>query len=248
MNQSYVKQNVVSGFMIASLLLGIVFFVTNHLDFIIAAFENTKFNVPNVCYAILRMFSCIILPTIFIAPSLFPYSKIKITKICYWLLSILYLLTTTWLVYFFRSGYVFENLFSSIAVTFFQQNITNAFVSAQVFWDTYEMIAVLFTVILSVLYALQAITFDDNRKIVRVLAIIVVAYRILTPILYALIVNHSFCSSFWITNNFVEFLSCLAFVVAIVVASTDDETWANSIWDEGSAIGKELSKQKSLRR
>ena len=247
MNEGYVKQNVVRGFMIASLLLGIVFFVTNHLDFIIAAFENSKYNVPNVCYAILRLFSCIILPTIFIAPSLFPYSKIKITKICFWLISILYLLTTTWLFYFFHSGYVFENLFSSIAVTFFQQNITNAFVSAQVFWDTYEMIAVLFTIILSVLYALHAITFDDNRKIARILSIVIILFRIVTPILYNLIVNHSFCSAFWITNNFVEFLSCIAFTVAIVVASTDDDTWATSIWDEDSAIGKDLN-NKSHRR
>ena len=246
MGGNYVKQNVVRGFMIAALLLGIAFFVTNHLDFIIAAFESTKFNVPNVCYAILRMFPCIILPTIFIAPSLFPYSRIKFTKVCYWLLSILNLLTTTWLVYFFCSGYGFESLFSRLAVTFFQQNITNAFVSAQVFWDTYEMISVLFTVILSILYALQAITFDDNKKIVRTLAIVVIVYRILTPILYNLIVNHSLCSSFWIINNFVEFLSCLAFTVAIIVASTDDETWTSCIWDEGSAIGKELDIQNHI--
>lgn len=236
MRHGYTKQFFINSLMIVSLVMGIIFFITNHLDFIIAAFENTKFNVPNVCYAVLRLFSCIILPTIFIAPSLFPYSRIKITKACYWILAILYLLTTTWLVYFFMSGYVFENLFSSIAVTFFQQNITNAFVSAQVFWDTYELISVLFTVILSGLYVAMAITFDDNRVIVRNLSIITLAFRILVPIIYNLIVNKSFCSSFWFTNNFVEFLSSVAFVAGIVVASTDDMTWASAIWDEEHSV------------
>jgi len=232
MKRDYPKQFYVTGLMISSLIIGIVFFITNHLDFIIAAFEHTKFNVPNISYAIMRIFTCIILPTIFIAPSLFPYSRIKFAKACYWILAILHLLTLTWLIYFFASGYVFENLFSSVAVTFFQQNITNAFVSAQVFWDTYELISVLFTLILSGLYIALAITFDDNRKIVRWLCIVILAFRVLTPIIYNLIVNQIFFSSFWFTNNFVELLASLAFVAAICIASSDDETWSEAIWDE----------------
>lgn len=232
MKRDYPKQFYVSGLMMISLITGIIFFVSNHLDFIIAAFENTKFNVPNVAYAIIRIFNCLILPTIFIAPSIFPYSRIRITKICYWILAILHLLTITWLIYFFASGYVFENLFSSVAVTFFQQNISNAFVSAQVFWDTYDLISVLFTIILSGIYMAMAITFDDNRKIVRWLYISFVAFKVLVPILYNLIAYQKFLSSFWITNNFIEFLSMAAFAAALWVASSDDETWSTCIWDE----------------
>lgn len=233
MKRGYPKQFYITGLMIAALLAGIVFFITNHIDFIIAAFENTKFNVPNVSYAFIRLFTCIILPTIFIAPSLFPYSRVRITKVCFWILGILQFLTLSWLVYFFASGYVFENLFSSIAVTFFQQDISNAFVSAQVFWDTYELISVLFTLILSAFYIALGITFDDNRKIVRWLCVAVLLFRILTPIIYNLIVNQTFFSSFWFTNNFVEFLSMAAFTAAICVASTDDSTWISVVWDEG---------------
>ncbi|MBE7015347.1 MAG: hypothetical protein E7417_00770 [Ruminococcaceae bacterium] len=232
MRHQYPKQFYVTGLMILSVVLGAGFFIDNHLDFIIAAFETAKFNVPNVSYAFIRTITCLLLPTIFIAPSLFPYSRIRISKWCFISLGILHLLTTTWIIYFFASGYTITNLFSSIEITFFQQDITNAFVSAQVFWDTYDLISVVFTVILSIMYILLGIFFDDNRKIVRWLVLSILAFRVLTPIVYSLIVNQTLCSSFWFTNNLIELLSYTAFIVGICIASIDDETWIKAIWDE----------------
>lgn len=232
MRGNYPKKFYVTGFMIASLLAGAIFFVSNHLDFIIAAFEHTKFNLPNICYAIIRLFTSILIPTTFVAPSLFQYSRIRITKISFWILGILHLLTTTWIFYFFAAGYTFSDLFSSETITFFQMDISNAFVSAQVFWDSYELISVLLTLILSGLYFTLGVMFDDNRIIVRWLCVGLVLYKILTPILYNLIVLQVFPSSFWLTNNFVEFVSMIAFTIGIFIASIDDETWTASIWDE----------------
>lgn len=232
MRQTYQKKFFVTIFMIGSLLAGALFFLSNHVDFIIAAFENTKYNVPNVCYAIIRLFTSIILPTTFIAPSLFQYSRVRITKVVFWILGILHLLTLTWIVYFFAAGYNFTDFTSNTNITLFQVDISNAFVTAQVFWDTYSHIATLFTLILSGLYIALGIMFDDNRIIVRWLYIGLVLYKILTPILYNLIANQVFPSSFWISNNFAEFISMAAFAVAIYIASMDDETWMATIWDE----------------
>lgn len=232
MRYHYPKKFYVTGLMILSVALGAFFFIDNHLDFIIAAFETAKFNVPNMAYAIIRIFTCLLLPTIFIAPSLFPYSRVRISKWCFFVLGILHLLTITWIAYFFAAGYTITNLFSSIEITFFQQDITNAFVSSQVFWDTYELISVVFTVILSIMYIVLGIFFDDNRKIVRWIVLIILAFRLFTPIVYSLIVNQTLCSSFWFTNNFIELLSYTSFVVALCIASADDETWITSVWDE----------------
>lgn len=244
--RNYPKKYYVSGFMLASLIAGAVFFVSNHLDFIIKAFENTKFNLPNICYAIIRIFTCILIPTTFLAPSLFRYSRIRITKIFFWILGILHFLTITWIFYFLSSGYTFGELFDGSTALLFQMDISNAFVSAQVFWDTYDIISVLFTVILSALYIAMGIMFDDNRVIVRWLYVGIVLYKILVPILYNLIANHVACSSFWITNNFTELLAMILFGVAIVIASMDDKTWTTCIWDEEMLGEAEHGENESL--
>ena len=127
---------------------------------------------------------------------------------------------------------MFADFLSEETITFFQMDITNAFVTAQVFWDTYAHISIFLTLILSGLFIALGITFDDNRLIVRWLYIGMLLYKIATPIIYNLIVNQVFPSSFWISNNFAEFVSMAAFAVGIYIASMDDDTWSASIWDE----------------
>ena len=232
MKRDYPKQFYVKTFMLVSLLTGIVFFITNHMDFIIAAFEQTKFNLPNLCYAAIRLITCLILPATFVAPSIFLYSRVRIAKVCFYIQSVLHLLTLTWIIYFFASGYNLTDLFSNEAITFFQQNISNAFISAQIFWDTYDIIATLFTLILSGIYLALAITFDDNRVIVRRLCIALLLFKALVPLVYNLITKQIIYSSLWVTNNFIELLSVTAFVAGIFFASQDDLTWVTTIWDE----------------
>lgn len=232
MRRDYPKPFYVTTFMLVSLLTGIVFFITNHMDFVIAAFEQTKFNLPNICYGIIRLITCLIVPAIFVAPSIFLYSRVRIAKVCFWIQGILHLLTLTWIVYFYTAGYEFGDIFANDIITFFQQNITNAFVSSQIFWDTYDIISVPFTIILSGLYFALAINFDDTRIRVRWLSIALLAYKVLIPLIYNLITKQIAYSTLWVTNNFIELLSLTAFVAGIYYASQDDATWIATIWDE----------------
>ena len=223
------KRNLITTLMIVSLLFGILMLVTNHLDFIIAAVEYGKMNVPNIAYSLLRLISLIIIPGIFIVPSFFPYGRIRLGKVGFIAVGILYILTNAWIFYFLGNN-SFSELFGNAAITDFQSK--NAFVSSYIFWDRYSWISFLYTIALGAAYIYLGISLDDNRVKVRYIMLAIFAAKIILPVISNLFLGTHVLSMFWITNNYAEIVSGCAMTLAFAVASFDDNSWIDFVWDQ----------------
>ncbi len=226
----YVRRGSFCALMFAAVAFGVVFFVTNNLDFIVAATEQGKFHIPNIAYALSRMVSGIILPAVFVAPTMFEFWRIKLSKIFFIVYGVLQLLTLTWIFYFLSDG--IGSLFSNTDISVFQQHVSNAFVSVHVYWDTYAWQGSLFTLLYGLLCIYTGLCFDDNRKKVRLLVILVVLLRFLFPAISNLLTGSAVYSVFWLTNNYADLLSAIFYCAAIILASVNDATWIEFIWDE----------------
>lgn len=231
MGDLYTKRAIFLALMIVSLLTGALFFVTNNIDFIIAAVDQDKFHIPNIAYAITRTISGVLLPAVFVAPTMFPYGRIKLTKILFIIYGIAQLFTITW-IFYFLSDNSFADLFNIGKIVLYQANGENAFVSSYVYWDTYSWIANIFTILYSSLCIWIGICFDDNRKKVRMAMIVMLALRWLFPLISSFIEGRVIWSTFWLVNNYLDLISCIAYVAAMCVAAMNDTVWINIVWEQ----------------
>ena len=231
MDDLYTRRVIFLALMIVSLLTGGLFFVTNNIDFFIAALDQNKFHIPNIAYTITRTISGILLPLVFVAPTMFPYGRIKLTKILFIICGITQLFTATWIFYFLRDN-SFADLFNIGKIVFYQANGANAFVSSYVFWDTYSWIANIFTIVFSALCIWAGICFDDNRKKVRMSMLIILASRWIFPLISSFIEKRFIWSTFWLVNNYLDLISFIAYVAAIWIAASNDTSWINIVWED----------------
>ncbi len=251
MQDMYTKRGIFIALMITSLALGIAFFASNNFNFIAKAAQEGVLHIPNIAYAITRIISCIILPLIFISPSMFEFGQIKLTRITFIVYGIFQLLTLTW-VFYFLNAHNLEDLLSMGKMISFQKNPENAFVASRVFWDTYSPVGSLFTLLYSILTIYTGICFDDDRKKVRTCILLMFAVKLLLPLLYNIVniimqngipsvnwlvnnfiaTENGIISTNWLVNNFLDLLSILAYSAAICFASTDDSTWVSLIWNQ----------------
>lgn len=227
------KRSFVIVFMLISLFFGILMFATNHIDFIIAAVEYNRVNIPNLAYILLRIISAIILPMLFIVPSFFAFGRIRLGKAAYITMGVLYLLTTTWILYFLKDA-SFSELFGNEKIIEFQTD--NSFVSSYVFWDTYSWIGVLYTIALGVGYIFLGINLDDNRIRVRNIMLAVLAAKIFLPMISNLITGNDIVSMFWLTNNYAELISCITMTIAFCEVSADNNSWIDFVWDQDVSV------------
>ncbi|MBO5059796.1 MAG: hypothetical protein J6C82_02620 [Clostridia bacterium] len=227
----YAQRTIFTILMIISVFLGFIFLATNNLDFIIAALNQGKFHLPNIAYALSRIVSGLLLPFIFVAPPLFRFGRIKLTKIFLIAYGVLYALTLTWIFYFLGSN-SFTDLFSNQKIIEFQRTVENSFVATYVNWDTYSWAGSIFTLLYSALCIYAGISFDDNRKKVRYCVLAMLALRILLPTLYSFIAGNGVLSAFWLTNNYADIMSFTLFTAAICLASVDDFQWISLVWDQ----------------
>ncbi len=231
MSDLYAKRVFFLTLMLVSAISGGLFFVTNTLDFIIAAVDQGKFHLPNISYAVSRVIGGILLPVLCIVPLNIPFAKVKGTKILFIAYGVFQLLTVAWIFYFLRYNPATDLLDSSKIVAF-QSNGRNAFVSSYVFWDTYSWIGTIYTIIYSALCIYTGISFDDNRKKVRLSMLLVLLLRWFLPLVSNIIVGKGLWSSFWLINNYLDLISCIAYVAAICIVAVNDDTWVNIIWEQ----------------
>ena len=230
MSDLYTKRWYFYTLMAVSLAFGTVFFSTNNLEFIIAATEFKKLHFSNIAYAVTRSLNGIVLPLIFVAPSITQFSRIKSAKAIFIIYGICYFLTTTWVIPFLSRGY---NLFEYDEIYAFQSTFTNAYISSYVFWDTYTLIGILYSVIYGSLCIYTGISFDDNRIKVRRCVMLLLALKFCLPMISNLIYGKVLFSRFWITNNYSDLISTIFFTVAIFFASLSKKTWIDFIWNQG---------------
>lgn len=238
MTNTYTHRSLFTTIMTVSLISGILMLATNHLDFIISAVEYNKLNIANIAYFILRIISAVILPAIFIVPSLFPYGRMRAGKAAFIACGVLQLITLTWIFYFMAQN-SFAELFNNSKIAEFQSDTNNAFVSSYVFWDTYSWQGSLFSLMYGVFCIYTGLNLDDNRIRVRRYILILFAAKLLLPILSNLFSMQQPLSMFWITNNYADLISFAAFTIAILSVSYADSTWIEFIWDQPYAIRDE---------
>ena len=231
MGYLYTKRVFFLTLMVVSAISGASFFVSNTLDFIIAAVNQGVFHLPNISYSVSRVISGIMLPVLCFVPLNIPYVKVKGTKILFIACGFFQLLTITWIFYFLRF-YPVSDLLDSSKIIAFQSNGNNAFVSSYVFWDTYSWIGTIYTIIYSVLFIYTGICFDDNRKKVRLCMILVLALRWLLPFISNIIAGKALWSTFWLVNNYLDLISCIAYVSAICIAAASDNAWVDIVWEQ----------------
>lgn len=220
-----------ASFMTISLLIGLVFLATNNLDFVIASITYNKFSVANTAYCLSKTVGTIFLPLVFILP-LVRMERIKVAKFMFIAYGVLQLLSLSWIIEFIIAN-GFNGLFSNDSIVAFQSAEARPFVSTLVYWDTYTWMGSLLTLIYSSLCIYAGICFDDDKKKVCFTVLALTVLRPVLTIISNLILGNGFLSSFWLTNNYADVLSFIAFTVALFIASIYDETWISLIWNQG---------------
>lgn len=215
--------------MIISLVLGIGFFVTNNLDFIINAITYGKATLPNIAYWLSKVVSPILIPLVFLLPSAPNFERIRTVKYTFVTYGILQLITVFWVFWYLGAK---GGSFSNESIIAFQSAKENAFVATNVYWDTYSWLGNIMTILYSALCIYTGLEFDNHKDKVCRLALCVALARILVPIFLNVVTGNGFLSAFWITNNYADVMALLLFAAAMFVAKTEDETWIYHIWDQ----------------
>lgn len=229
MGVSFIKRYIFKSLITISLILGIVFFYVNHIDFISSAIEFGKMNLSNIGYALLRIVGCIIIPALLIIPSMFEYARIKLTRISFIVYGACHLLTISWIAYFLFKQPIGE-LFNPDSVTRFL--VGGGYVYQLTFWDTYGLISVLFSIIYGVAAIYTGIYFDKDKDAVKWIVVLLLAIRLVLPLLNNIFFQGRVYSLFWITNNYLELASQLCFTLAIFFAASENASWIEFVWDQ----------------
>ncbi len=217
--------------MVISLVLGLSFFVTNNLDFIINAITYGKASLPNIAYWLSKIVGTILIPLVFLLPSFERFERIRMVKYTFVSYGVLKLLTLSWIFWYIGAN-GFDGLFSNDAIIAFQSAKENSFVASYVYWDTYSWFGNIMTLLYAALCIYMGLEFDNHKNKVCSLAITVALIRVLLPLVSNLILGKELLSAFWFTNNYADVITICLFAASMVVAKTQDETWIYHIWDQ----------------
>jgi len=229
MEKSYGKRKAIRALLFLSLGSGIIFFCTNHLDFLIAAIQYNKMNIPNIAYIIERTLTSIFIPLIFILPSIFPYSRVKSAKVIFIASGICHLAMLYWLIPFFIQGNA-KYLFTAEKVSDFISK--NGYVYFSAIWDNASFPATISTILLAIVLIYTGKNFDKHKSLSSNALIVSVAFKVFLPLFYNIFVRGNLYSLYWVTNNYLELLSVGFFTLAILIAASGNDTWVECVWDQ----------------
>ncbi|MCR4718293.1 MAG: hypothetical protein K5768_01530 [Firmicutes bacterium] len=240
MENSFTQRYTFKFLMVLSLICGFIFFYMNNIDFISAAIEYGKMNIPNIGYAFLRIFGGLFIPIVFIVPSMFEFGRIKLARIGFIAYGICHLITALWIVYF---------LFTQPSADFFSGDkiaeflTEGGFVYSITFWDTYSFTGTVFSIIYGIAAIYTGIYFDKDKSTAKSLVALLFALRILLPLFNNIFTQDRIFSLFWLTNNSLEIASQLLFTLGILLAGVSDYTWTEFVWDQLVFVENEDSEQ-----
>lgn len=229
---SFAVHSIFRTLMAVSLILGLGFFVTNNLDFLINSITYEQATLPNLAYWLSKIVGPILIPLVFLLPSVALFERIRMVKYTFITYGILQIITVSWIFWYFGAN-GFDGFFSSDAISAFQSAKGNSFVASLVYWDTYSWLGSFATLLYASLCIYLGLCFDEHKDKVCNLALLVALFKILIPVLLNLISGNGFLSSFWITNNYADVITLCLFAVAMFMAKAQDETWIYLIWDQG---------------
>lgn len=228
MEENFTQRYIFKFLMLVALISGLIFFYIDHFDFIVTATETNNFNIPNIGYTFLRLFG-ILLPMVFIVPSLFEFGRIKLARIFLILYGIFHIVTISWVIYFMASR-PYMGIFSDQKVAEFLQ--TCSFVYPFSFWDNTSFVSVIFALIYGFTAIYAGIQFDKNKSLVKTLVCVLFTLRIVLPLLFNIFAQGRFFSEAWLSINVFEVISQFAFTIAIVYAGSSNLTWIELVWDQ----------------
>ena len=236
MEDFFIQRYTFKFLMFLSLVAGLVYLYTDHIDFISAAMEYNKMNVSNFGYVLLRIIGGVFIPAVFIVPSMFEFGRIRLARIFFIAYGICHLLTISWVIYFVANC-PYIDIFSTAKVTDFLTE--HGFVDPFTFWDTYSLMSVLFAIIYGVAAIYTGINLDKDKSLAKTFVCVLFTLRIVLPLLYNIMAQGRFFSLFWLTNNATALAAQLLFTVAIVYAGANNYTWIEFVWDQIAVVETE---------
>ena len=229
MEDNFTQRYIFKLLMFVALISGLVFFYVDHFDFIAASIEYSKINVSNIGYMLLRIFGGILLPMVFIVPSLFEFGRIKLARLFLILYGAFHIVTVSWMIYFVIVNPYIE-LFDANKVSEFLN--ANYFVYPTVFWDNNSFASVFLTLLYGFMAIYTGIHFDKDKSLVKTLVCLLFTCRIVFPLLFNIFGQGRFFSEAWLSYNIYEIIGQLAFTIAIVYAGKNNLTWVELVWDQ----------------
>ena len=229
MENSFSERFIFKLLMFISLAAGLIFFYAYHVDFILAAIEYGKLNIPNIAYFLMRMVGGVFLPIVFIVPSMFEFARIRLAKAGFITYGICHLITLTWIIYFLVANPALD-IFSKTAVTDFMTN--GGFVYEITYWDSYGLSSSFFAVIYGLFAIHTGMSIVGDRMVARRNVSILLMLKIVLPLIHNIITYGKFFSLYWVANNYLQIASQLFFTIAIFLAGRNDCNWIEFVWDQ----------------
>ena len=230
-HDSFMIHRIFRTLMVISLVFGLGFFVTNNLDFLINAITYGQATLPNIAYWLSKIVGPILIPLVFLLPSVALFERIRMVKYTFIAYGILQIITFFWVFWYFGEN-GFGGFLSNDAISAFQSAKDNSFVASLVYWDTYSWLGNIATLLYASLCIYLGLCFDEHKDKVCKLVLFVAVLRILIPISLNLISGNGFLSSFWITNNYADAIALGFVAAAMFMAKVQDETWIYLVWDQ----------------
>lgn len=217
--------------MCVALVAGAGFFVTNNLDFLISAITYGKASLPNVAYWLSKCVGTILIPAVFIVPSIPHLDRIKAAKYSFMLYGLTFILSSSWIVMYIMS-YGFNGLFLNENIMAYQAASENSFIGSYVYWNDISWFGNILNIVFGAFCIYVGFNMDDDKRKVCTLITILIAFRLIMPIVANLVAGNGFLSTAWITNNFVDIISLGALTAALFLAAKYDDTWILLVWDQ----------------
>lgn len=210
-----------------AIILNFYYLSTTHFEFMVSLFHYQMFNISAIAYTLMR-FVYMILPVFLLVPAIKGNKPKKLEKTFY-LLGILYVLGSTWIIYF-----LFQNPISLLwtdpaaAKDFLQINALN---SDYLIWDAYDLFGILFSFIQAAVYITIGHFITRNRKVTVKLFWLSVAISIFLPAIYVSLspISTGF-SSLWLRKNTVLFASGVFTGAGMTLASSSRGMWSEMLW------------------
>ncbi|MDY3927947.1 MAG: hypothetical protein SOZ34_01115 [Clostridia bacterium] len=242
----YLKRILIDICLGVALLIGLYYFKINFIDFLISLFHfNDKVNISSLVYCIQRCIFVIIPLIMLSSNSKFP--KAAILKYFFIIIGVCYILANTWIFPFLKDNSFSTLLTASIPRIFandalraqideatsqcylFQYN--NAYVFNYLIWNSYDLFAVLFSIIQGVLYIQLGLNFFGHKSYVVRKFIIISVVSLVLPLLYTFLIRMDFSIPYeWGTRNILLLFEALFIIIAMHLASSSKAFWSDVMY------------------
>lgn len=221
--------------MFIALAFGIISFGVDNFDFLINLMAYKKATLPNLAYWFLRIVGTILIPAVFLLPSIGPFERIKTAKVSFILYGVLHILTVTWIFWYFNKNGMtglFSNKFEE-----FQLSDKYSFLAAELIWGNPSWFANILNLLYGAFCIYVGFNLDDNKALVANLVTVLAVCKLILPVICNVCTGNGFLSADWIFTNYADLISFACIAVAFHFAAFGDESWVSLVWDQDMPSG-----------